>query len=47
VVRAACPIFPATFDSYFLKFLAENLAVIPHEGFQRARFSEIQVCPMC
>jgi hypothetical protein len=28
VVLTAGPIFPATFDSYFLKILAENIPVI-------------------
>jgi hypothetical protein len=36
VVLIAGPIFPATFDSYFLKILDENPLVITYEGFKRA-----------
>jgi hypothetical protein len=41
VVLTAGPIFHAAFDSYFLKIVHENPAVISHEGFQRAGFCEI------
>jgi hypothetical protein len=47
VVMAACPVFPDSFDYDFLKILAENLAVISDECFQRAGFCAIQVCPVC
>jgi hypothetical protein len=47
VLLTAAPLFPATFDSYFLKFVNENPLVIPQECFQRIGFSEIKVRPVC
>jgi hypothetical protein len=46
VFLTAGPIFPDEFDLYFLKILYENPAVISQEGFQRAGFIEIKVCPV-
>jgi hypothetical protein len=43
----AAKIFPVAFDSYFLKIVRENPAVIPQECFQNAGICEIQVCPVC
>ena len=47
VSLTAGPIFPATFDSNFLKIFHENLSVIPHECFKHAGFGEIMVCFVC
>jgi hypothetical protein len=44
VFLTAAPIFPATFDFDLFKIVYENPPVIPHEGFQRAGFSEILIC---
>jgi hypothetical protein len=41
VFLTAAPIFLAAFDLCFLKIIHENPAIIPHDGFQHAGFSEI------
>jgi hypothetical protein len=46
VVLTASPLFPGAFDSDFFKNGRENPQVISHECFQRAWFSEIEVCPV-
>jgi hypothetical protein len=46
VILAVGPIFPAAFDSDFLKIVHEYLMVFLHEGPQRAGFSEIKVFPV-
>ena len=40
-------LFPGAFDSDRLKIVHEYLTVMTHEGFNRAGFSEIRVCPVC